>query len=47
MIGIGHKLEAETKRKIMAERAREHNAKYDNLVKEGVEPEQATKVLKQ
>ena len=32
MLGIGHRLEKETKKKILAEKAREYNQRYDQLV---------------
>jgi hypothetical protein len=32
MLGIGHRLEKETKKKILTEKAKEYNEKYDQLV---------------
>lgn len=46
MLGIGHRLEKETKKKILAERAKQYNQKYDQLVAEGKEAE-AAEILKQ
>jgi hypothetical protein len=39
MIGIGHKQEKATKIKILAERAKEYNQKYDNLIAQGLDPQ--------
>lgn len=46
MLGIGHRLEKQTKNKILAEKAREYNARYDQLVAEGKESE-AAKIIEQ
>lgn len=37
MLGIGSRQEKETKKKIQAERAREYNQRYDQLVAQGKE----------
>lgn len=41
MLGMGHRLEKETRNKIIAERAKEYNQKYDQLAAEGKEMEAA------
>ena len=46
MLGIGHRQEKETKKKILAERAKEYNQRYDQLVAEGKEAE-AAKIIEQ
>jgi hypothetical protein len=45
MIGIGGKLDKQTKIKILREKANDYNAKYEELVKSGVDPEEAAKTL--
>lgn len=37
MLGIGHRLEKETKKKILAEKAKEYNERYNQLTAEGKE----------
>lgn len=46
MLGIGHRLEKETKKKILAEKAKEYNERYDQLVAEGKEAE-AAKIIEE
>ena len=45
MIGIGGKLEKLTKIKILREKAHEYNTQYEELVKSGLDPEEAAKTL--
>ena len=47
MIGIGAKLDKQTKIKLMAERARDYNQKYDTLIGQGFDPEQTASRLQQ
>ena len=47
MIGIGAKLDKQTKIKILAERAKDYNAKYDHLISQGLDPEQTASRLQQ
>ncbi len=46
MIGIGHRLEKQTKIKILAERAKEYNGKYDDRVEQGQHPNAVIKDLR-
>ena len=45
MLGIGHRLDKATKQKILGERAKEFNTKYDDLTRNGFTPEDAIKTL--
>lgn len=45
MIGIGHKQEKLTKIKILAEKAKEYNQKYDDLIAQGLDPQQVASIL--
>ena len=45
MLGIGHRLDKLTKQKILAERAKDYNTKYDELVGNGLHPDDAVKTL--
>ena len=45
MLGIGHRLDKATKQKILGERAKEFNTKYDDLTGNGFTPEDAIKTL--
>ena len=47
MIGIGAKLDKQTKIKILTERAKDYNAKYDSLIAQGLDPEQTASRLQQ
>ena len=45
MIGIGYKQEKYTKLKILSERAKEYNRKYDELIAQGIDPQQVASIL--
>jgi hypothetical protein len=45
MIGIGHKQDKATKIKIMAERAQQYNKKYDELIAQGLDPQEVASRL--
>ena len=45
MIGIGHKQEKATKIKILAERAQQYNRKYDELIAQGLDPQEVASRL--
>lgn len=45
MLGIGHRLDKATKQKILGERAKDFNTKYDNLTSTGINPDDAVKTL--
>ena len=45
MIGIGGKQDKLTKIKILGEKAKQYNQKYDEMVTQGVAPDSAAKTL--
>lgn len=45
MIGIGHKQEKATKIKVLAERAQQYNRKYDELIAQGLDPQEVASRL--
>jgi hypothetical protein len=45
MIGIGHKQEKYTKIKILAEKAKDYNQKYDELIAQGLDPQEVASRL--
>jgi hypothetical protein len=45
MIGIGHRQEKYTKIKLLAERSKEYNEKYDQLIAQGLDPQQVASIL--
>jgi hypothetical protein len=45
MIGIGHKQEKATKIKLLAERAQQYNRKYDELIAQGLDPQEVASRL--
>jgi len=45
MIGIGHRQDKYTKIKIIADRAKSYNQKYDELITQGLEPQEVASIL--
>lgn len=45
MIGIGHRQEKLTKIKLLAEKSKEYNEKYDQLIAQGLDPQQVASIL--
>ena len=45
MIGIGHRQDKYTKIKVIADRAKTYNQKYDELIAQGLEPQEVASIL--
>ena len=45
MLGIGHRQDKYTKIKLLAERSKEYNEKYDRLIAEGKDPQEVASIL--
>lgn len=45
MLGIGHRQDKYTKIKILAERSKDYNQKYDHLITTGLDPQQVASIL--
>lgn len=45
MIGIGHRQEKYTKIKLLAEKSKEYNQKYDELIAQGLDPQEVASIL--
>ena len=45
MLGIGHRQDKYTKIKILANRAKSYNEKYDELIAQGLEPQEVASIL--
>ena len=45
MIGIGHRQDKYTKIKVLAEKSKEYNQKYDALIAQGLDPQEAASTL--
>lgn len=45
MIGIGHRQDKYTKIKVLGDRAKTYNQKYDELIAQGLEPQEVASIL--
>jgi hypothetical protein len=45
MLGIGHRQDKYTKIKVLAEKAKDYNQKYDALIAQGYDPQEAASIL--
>ena len=45
MLGIGHRQDKYTKIKILANKAKSYNEKYDDLTAQGLEPQEVASIL--
>ena len=45
MLGIGHRLERQTKQKILGHKAMEYNTKFQELTSNGANPDEAIETL--
>lgn len=45
MIGIGHRQEKYAKIKLLAEKSKEYNQKYDELIAQGLDPQEVASIL--
>ena len=45
MIGIGHRQDKYTKIKVLGQKSRSYNEKYDSLIAQGLEPQEVASIL--